>query len=144
MMDKSGTRSVMLKTGRLSSLAPLLWVFVTPGPYSIVLIMLTYISGGLLLPGMDIGAQNTFLNKAPERNRSMYVAIYFCVTSLFGIALANTVGGWLLDNALPNIERMGFSLFGVYFNRYNYLFLITFLLRIFNAFVLLPRMVAKE
>jgi MFS family permease len=143
-LDKKGTRHVLIKCATLSSLAPLLWFFVSPTSpiwLSITLIFITYASGGLLMSGMEIGNQNALMSRSPEKNRSMYIAIYFCVTSLLGIALANTMGGWLLDNPLAGLESLEFSALGVVFNRYNYLFLITFLLRIGVAFLLLPRMI---
>jgi MFS family permease len=142
-LDKKGTRHVLMRCAKLSSFAPLLWLFVAPGWFSVILIFITYASAGLLMSGMEIGNQNAFMSRSPEKNRSMYIAVYFCITSLFGIALANTVGGWLLDNPLMVLEGFGFGAFGVDFNRYNYLFFITFLLRVGIAFGLLPRMVKE-
>jgi len=144
MMDKRGTKHVMLTTGRLSSIMPLLWFFISPGPLSIVLMAISNISGGLLASGMDVASQNAFLNRSPEKNRSMYVAMYFCVTALIGTGLANTIGGWLLDNPLRSLETAGFSMLGVVFNRYNYLFLLTFIMRFMASYLLLPRMVTND
>lgn len=93
---------------------------------------------------MEVCAQTAILNRAPERNRSMYLALYFCFSTLLGNGLANTAGGWLLDNSLRSLENMGFSLLGVTFSRYNYLFLLTFILRVFCAFILLPRMISPD
>jgi len=143
MLDKRGIRHSMQLAGRLSSIAPLLWLFVTPGPMAIVLIIITYISTGLLLPGMDVGAQTAILNRSPDKNRSMYIAVYHFITTLIGNALAHAVGGWLLDNPLMALEKMS-MLAGLTFTRYNYLFLLTFILRMISAYMLLPRMISPD
>jgi hypothetical protein len=71
----------------------------------------------------------------------MYFAIYFCVTTLLGNALANAVGGWLLDFPLLAVEGLKLSLFGMSLNRYNFLFLISFALRVISAYIVLPRLI---
>ena len=142
MIDRHGIRPVILRVGRYTSIVYLLWVFVAPGMLSYVLVIVAYIARGLLFCGMEISGQTAVLNRFPERNRSMYMAIHHCVTTLMGTALANITGGWLLDNPLAALEGMNLSLFGFVLNRYNYLFLLTFILCVISAFVLLPRMVA--
>ena len=142
--DKYGNRPVMILSTCLSSIAPFLWFLIVPGPYAVVPMFFTAISGGLLSVGLDFGAQNVFLLQTPDENRSMFVAIYFSITSLFGIALANMAGGWLLDNALSVLEGMRISFFGLTPNRYNYLFLISVSLRVISSYVLLPRMIEGD
>ena len=140
-LDRRGIRPVVLKAGRYFSLSLLLWFFVTPGVFSYVLIIVAYIAAGLLLSGVNLGSLTAVLNRSPERNRSMYMAIFHCVTTLVGTALANITGGWLLDNPLAALEKANLSLFGVLLSRYNYLFLLTFILCAISAFLLLPRMI---
>ena len=141
MLDRRGMKQVLGRSGKLFSLSLLLWVFVTPGVFSYVLIVLVYMARGLLFAGTDISSQNAILSRSPERNRSMFIAIYHCVTTLFGIALANVTAGWLLDNPLAALEKMNVSIFGVLLSRYNYLFLLTFILCMITIFLLLPKMI---
>jgi MFS family permease len=136
-LDKYGNKPVMVISARLVCIAPVFWIFTFPGSFAIIPIIFAATMGGLLSAGLDFGTQNVFLGQAPEKNRSMYVAIYSCVTSLLGIGLANTTGGWLLDNVFSLLE-------GNVFNRYNYLFLLAFALRALAAFVLLPLMITEE
>ena len=143
-LDKYGNKPVMIISSRLICIAPFIWFFTVPGELSIVPIIIICVSGGFLGAGLDFGAQNIYLNQSPDKNRSMYLAVYSCVTSLIGMGLANTAGGWLLDNALPALEKLNLSFAGIEFNRYNYLFLITSVLRVFAAFVLLPRLIEEE
>ena len=144
LLDKKGLRPVMLNIGRLSSIAPMLWLFVTPGPVAIVLVAITYVSTGLLIPGMELCSNTAILNRSPEQNRSMFLALYHCVNTFIGGALANATAGWLLDNPLSSFERMGYQMFGVSFTRYNYLFFLSFVLRAVCAFILLPRMISQD
>ena len=143
-LDRYGNKPVMMISARCVCVAPFIWFFTTPGPAATVLIVVICMAGGLLSAGLDFGAQNVYLNQAPEKNRTMFLAVYSCVTSLIGIGLANTVGGWLLDHALSLMEGFKFSLFGINFNRYNYLFILTALLRVFATFALLPRLIEEE
>ena len=142
-LDKYGNKPVMIISARMTCFLPFFWFFNVPGsPFPIFIF--SCVAGGLLSPGLDFGAQNVYLGQAPEKNRSMFVAIYSCVTSLFGIGFANAFGGWLLDNPLSRLEDFNFTFFGGGFTRYNYLFVITSLLRIIAAFIMLPRMITEE
>jgi MFS family permease len=137
-LDKFGNKPVMMISARVVCFAPFFWALTFPGPFAVIPIIFSSITVGFLSAGLDFGTQNVFLGQAPEKNRSMYVAIYSCITSLVGIGFANTSGGWLLDNVLAGME--GFLVL----NRYNYLFVISAALRIIAAFVLLPRMISEE
>jgi MFS family permease len=141
LMDSRGYKPIMAITSRISVIAALTWCFVVPGPFSVPLIIVASAVSGLTMAGLDISVQNTLIHGSPEKNRSMYVAAYFCITSLIGAGLSNTAGGWLLDNALPFFETLNLSLFGRELSRYNYLFVISFVMRLICVFVLLPRMV---
>jgi MFS family permease len=138
-LDRYGNKPVMRISACLVCISPFFWIFTVPGPFVIVPIILAAIAGGLFSAGLDFGTQNVFLGQAPEKNRSMFVAIYSCATSLLGIAMANATGGWLLDNVLSRLESGGLT-----FNRYNFLYIIATLLRVFAAFILLPRMITEE
>ena len=143
-LDKYGNKPIMAISARLGCILPFLWVFIVPGHYSYIPIIFASASAGLLVAGLDFGAQNLFLGQAPEKNRSMFVAIYFSITSIIGLGLAGMTGGWLLDNVFAPLEAMGYTLFGIELNRYNYIFGVTAILRAFTAIVLLPRMIKEE
>jgi MFS family permease len=138
-LDKYGNKPVMLISARLVCISPFFWFFTFPGSFAIVPIVLAAVTAGLFSAGLDFGLQNVFLGQAPEKNRSMFVALYSCATSFLGIALANATGGWLLDNALIRLESLG-----LVFNRYNFLYVIATLLRALAAFILLPYMITEE
>jgi MFS family permease len=138
-LDKYGNKPVMMISAGLAGINPIFWIFTFPGSFAVVPIIFSAAAGGLLSAGLDFGLQNVFLGQAPEKNRSMYVAVYSCLTSLIGIGLANTTGGWLLDNVFSIVERAP-----LIFNRYNYLFILAFVLRVSIGYIMLPRMITEE
>ena len=140
-LDAYGSKPVMQLANGILCFAPFLWIITTNNYISVVLIMLIGLMHGMLLPGFDLGVNNIMIGKAPQANRSMYFAMYFMITSIVGIGLANATGGWLLDNVFSITEATRFSLAGVVLTRYSYLFALTALLRCLMVFVALPRMV---
>jgi len=142
-LDSHGNKPVMQVANGILCFAPFLWVFTTNNFISVVLIMIIGLMQGLLLPGFDLGANNIMLGRAPQVNRSMFIAVYFTFTSIIGIGLANATGGWLLDNVFSVFESSQLSLLGVTLTRYSYLFALTAVLRCFMVYFALPRMVTE-
>ncbi len=138
LMDRQGNKKTVFFGMILLSAAPFLWGFTST---SIVPVVIVSIFSGLMICGIDLGFQNLFMGLSPQKNRSMFMALYLTVTSLLGIGLGNATGGWLLDNVLVTLEAQGFSLNGFAFTRYHYLFLLSALLRAVFTFGLFPKMV---
>ena len=140
-LDTHGNKPVMQLANGILCFAPFLWIITTNNAISVVIIMLIGLMHGMLLPGFDLGANNIMLGHAPRVNRSMYIAVYFTITSIIGIGLANATGGWLLDNVFSISEAMEISLVGVVLTRYSYLFGLTAILRCVMVYIALPRLV---
>ena len=99
---------------------------------------------GMLLPAADLAMQNIYLYQAPEKNRSMYYAVYFCVTQMVGVALAYSVGGWLVDNVFLGLsEQLHLSVFGFEINQYQFIFQLSVVLRLVVS-VFLLRMLPED
>ena len=143
-LDTHGNKTTMQVANGILCFAPFLWIFTANNTFSIVLIMLIGLMHGLLLPGFDLGANNIMMGQAPKVNRSMYIAVYFTLTSIIGIGLGNATGGWLLDHVFSVAESARFTLAGVQLTRYNYLFTLTALLRCIMVYIALPKMVTQE
>ena len=138
-LDRYGNKPVMQISAALACISPFFWIFTFPGSNVIVPLIFASALGASMIAGLDLGVQNVFLAQAPDKNRSMYMAMFICVTSLFGMGFGYSFGGWLLDNVLYKIESTGLP-----FNRYNMLFLVSAIVRFISAFIALPRLIQEE
>ena len=136
-IDRYGNRPVLLVAAFLAAVTPLWWLRVDAGMLALIAFANAW-SGGIYC-AVDLTLQNLFMMQAKPTNRSMYFAVYFIFTQLFGFALGSTVGGILLDNALMSVDNANILLAGVAFTRYNALFLVSAVLRFIVVFALLPR-----
>jgi len=145
-IDLYGNKTVMQVANGILCFAPFLWIFTPNNNYIIAVIMVAVIGfmQGCLASGFEIGANNIMLGHAPKVNRSLYIAIYFMTTSMIGIGLANTAGGWLLDNVFSIFENMNFIIAGVKMTRYNYIFALTAILRCLMIYIALPRLIRED
>jgi len=136
LMDRYGNKTVMRVFAVLVSTLPLLWI--PTGPRIIFMVPVVQFLSGMLWPGVDLAVQNIYLNHAPVKNRTMYFAMYFCITQMVGVSLGYTVGGWLLDNVILQFaERVRFTVLGFELNQYQFIFLLSGALRMVTAFLLL-------
>ena len=93
---------------------------------------------GMTMPAMDLSIQNMYIYGAPQKNRSMYLAVYACVTQIAGVALAYGVGGWLVDHVfLPISEQWQLTFCGFAVNQYHMIILLSCALRLIVALALL-------
>jgi MFS family permease len=125
-VDKYGNKPTLYITCTLTALILLLWLFATPENYIPVLIF--NLIGGMIWCGTDITNQNMLITNTPTENRSMYVAIYFAITTIFGNALAYVLGGYFLEH-IENITQH-FVILGRNFNNYELLIIAGILLRL--------------
>ena len=143
-IDSHGNKTIMQVTNGILCVAPFLWIFTTNNSMAVVLIVTIALMQGCLFSGFEISVNNIMLGHAPKVNRSMYIAVYFMVTSMVGIGLANATGGWLLDNFFSVFEKMDLIVFGVKMTRYNYIFAVTAVLRCVMIYIALPRLIQED
>ncbi len=141
-MDRFGNRPVVQTVGIYCMILPLTFLFL--GPRSFLLLPFANILNGMCFPASDLGQQNMYLAAAPARNRSMYVAVFFACTQLMGQALSNFVGGALMDGALARLETVTPVIAGMRFDRYDYIFILSAVLRCICVLGLLPRLRTEQ
>ena len=136
LMDRYGNKTVMRVFAVLVSLLPLLWI--PTGPRIIFMVPIVQFLSGMLWPGVDLSVQNIYLNHAPVKNRTMYFAMYFCITQMIGVSLGYTVGGWLVDNVFLQLsQQWKLTVLGFEFNQYQLIFQLSGMLRMVVALLLL-------
>ncbi len=131
-LDKHGHHWVLLRCGLVLCALPLVWIFATPGSFWPMLIF--SLSIGVFFSGVDLTSVQMLVTVTPQRNRSMYVAMYMVITSMVGVSLANLTAGKLLNM----MGDLTFQLFGIQFDRYKLLFAGACVLRLFIVLLLLP------
>ena len=137
-MDRFGNQPIVQTAGLFCMLQVVTYLFT--GPRSFAILPFVHVLSGMAWPASDLGQQNMYLAKAPDQNRSMYVAVFFASTQLFGTALSNFAGGVLMNGPLIALERLRLRLFGFTMLRYHYIFIISSVLRIICVLGLLPHL----
>ena len=136
-IDRYGNKPVMRFVGAICMFLSGLWLFMQPG--SVGMVIFFHFMTGLFWISIDLGQQNLYLALSPQKNRSVYIAVFSALANLCGIALGNTLGGALVQGPFTAMAATGFSLAGIVLNKYHYIFLFSTILRIIVMLTLLPR-----
>lgn len=138
LADKYGNKPVSKLCSTIASILPILWIFATPQNYLILLIMNFF--AGLSWPGLDMANLNLSVWLAPEKNRSIYVAVYSLVTATVGIAAAYICGGAFMEYTKSAIDSMAIPFVaGQKLSSFHLLFITSGVIRLFATHFLLPR-----
>ncbi len=135
-MDRYGNQPVVQTAGLYCMLLPLTYLFT--GPRSFLMLPFAHVLSGMAWPASDLGQQNMYMAKAPDRNRSMYIAVFFASTQLFGTAFSNFIGGLLMSGPALALQELHLSFAGFSLSRFDYLFILSGLLRTACVLLLLP------
>ena len=135
-IDRYGNKPVMQLSTLLLAFVPMLWLFT--GPRRIFMVPVAEFYSGIIWAAVNLTVQNTYLYQAPEKNRSMYFAVYFCISQMIGVSLSYAVGGWLVDNVFLSLSQaLRITLLGFEMNQYHYIFALSGVLRVFVSLGLL-------
>ncbi|MBI4977080.1 MAG: MFS transporter [Spirochaetes bacterium] len=124
LIDRYGSRPVLVLCTALKPLAPLIFFFITKET-AFWGLSIFFIADNMLNVGQQLSTNGFMLRMAPRENRGMFAA---AIASLPGLAggLSAIVGGVLLQLW----EGHDIGLFGHTWNNYQYLFLLSTVLRI--------------
>ena len=134
LLDSHGYRWVLLRCGLVGSLTPLVWLFAAPGQFWPLLVF--SLLNGMFVCGVDVTSVQMLVTVTPQRNRSIFIALYMVLTSVLGTSLGYLCGGALLDW----MGDLRFPLAGLVIDRYKVLFTGAGFLRLVVILVLLPLM----
>lgn len=132
LLDLHGNRWVLYRGTIITAIIPIVWIFATQGN-AWVLLIFSIINGGMFC-GINLTSQRMLISSTPDKNRSLYVAIYFIFTSLFGAALGFVVGGAVLNaigEATLNLGRL-------IIDRYMFVFIGAGILRLIASLIFIP------
>ncbi|MCX7845608.1 MAG: MFS transporter [Dictyoglomaceae bacterium] len=132
IIDKFGNKPVLLISTTVISFLPFLWCLTTPDNWLFIIILIQILAG-MFWPGVDLGYNNLALNLSPDENRSFYIAVLNLFVSSFGIALAYILGGFIVENIAPLLNRYFKNYFNISFVEYQYIFILSAILRFISS-----------
>ena len=137
LIDRYGNKPVLQMATMCIVLSPLPWLFATHSTAYIV--VFSNMISGATWPVVDICQQNLYLLQSPRTHRSMYIAVFFACINLFGVALANAVGGYLMQTPFAYLSAHYPVVLGLDFTKMHWMIFATILLRIIVLIIFLPR-----
>lgn len=137
LIDRYGNKPVLQMATLCIVFSPIPWLFATQN--TAFLIIISNVISGATWPVVDICQQNLYLLQSPRTHRSMYIAVFFACINLFGIALANAVGGYLMQTPFAYLTSRYPVVLGLAFTKMHWMIFATLLLRSLVLILFLPR-----
>ena len=131
LLDHFGSKPVLWCTCIVAALTPLFFLFSTQG--SIWPTLLHNLIGAAFWSGANLAATSLQLSSSPDEQRPSYVAVFSCITSLFGSFLGILTGGAILEGIHDSA-----TLRSIIVDRYQFIIVIAVLLRVVSVFTLIP------
>jgi len=131
MIDRFGCRNVMLIACTVASLTPLFYLLSSPG--NIWPTLLHNVVGALFWSGANLTCSNMQLSCSPNDTRPTHIALFSCITALFGGTLGSLAGGALLE-----AWHAG-QVFTGAIDRYQALFILSVVMRFGLTLLFVPR-----
>ncbi len=127
-----GSKNVFIIAGIGSSAVTLFYLF--SSPHNIWPVFLRNLIGAWFWSGANVAATNEQLMLSPEETRPTYIAVFSCMTALFGASFGSLASGFALDL----IKSTGW--FTGWFDPYKALFVLAVVLRAAVLATFLPRL----
>lgn len=137
LIDRYGNKPVLQMVAIIVTVSPMPWFFATPA--TTIFVLMSNVMGGSSWPVSDVCQQNLYLAHSPQVHRSMYIAVFLACINLFGVALGNAAGGWMMQTPLATLADAHHTFLGMAMTNTRYLFLISVLFRLLVMLVFLPR-----
>lgn len=137
LIDRYGNKPVLQIATICIVFSPLPWLFATHS--SIYFVLISNIISGATWPVIDICQQNLYLLQSPRTHRSMYIAVFFACINLFGIALSNAIGGYLMQTPFAYLAAHVPVVLGLVFSKMHWMILTSVILRVLVLIIFLPK-----
>ncbi|HPF88325.1 MAG TPA: MFS transporter [Candidatus Limiplasma sp.] len=137
LIDRYGNKPVLTMAAMFIVISPIPWLFATHDTAYFVII--SNVISGATWPVIDICQQNLYLSQSPKLHRSMYIAVFFACINLFGIALANAVGGYLMQTPFAYLTASHPVVLGLTMTKMHWMIIASILCRVTVLIVFLPR-----
>jgi hypothetical protein len=135
LSDKFGRKPFVNICAAYVIITPLVWIFVNPGNYMVLLLLLYFISG-IFWAGLNINIFTLLMGLVPDEGKSKYFAGFYITVGLSG-AVAPVIGGILMEL----VGSVNLGLFVL--TNFQLILVLAFLLRC-GAYVLLLKVREPE
>ncbi|MCL2056363.1 MAG: MFS transporter [Oscillospiraceae bacterium] len=135
VMDRYGSKPVLMISCFMGCLTPAILLFASPGVA--VVFLLFNVIGATFWSAFNLAAVNMSMSCSPTDRRAAYIALFSCVTNLFGAFFGVLLGGAVLEwlpILLPPISTGGLP------DQYKIVFILSIILRLLAVFLLIPKL----
>lgn len=137
LVDRYGSKPVLQMAAICIVFSPLPWLFAKSSTAYIIII--SNVISGMTWPAIDICQQNLYLSQSPRTHRSMYIAVFFAAINLFGVALPNAFGGFLMQTPFAYLSEQFPVILGLEFTKMHWMIITSVILRAIVLLIFLPR-----
>lgn len=136
-IDRYGNKPLLQIATICIVISPIPWLFATHN--TMYFVVVSNLISGATWPVIDICQQNLYLSQSPRTHRSMYIAVFFACINLFGIALANAIGGYLMQTPFASLAQSVPVVLGITFTKMHWMIITSIILRALVLIIFLPR-----
>ena len=133
LLDHFGSKPVLFTSCTVAALTPLFFLTSTHG--SIWPTLLHNLIGAAFWCGANLAATSLQLSSSPDDQRPSYIALFSCITSLFGSFLGILTGGAMLEGIHSSATISAFLP-----DRYKVMIALSVFLRIGAVLILVPKL----
>lgn len=108
LVDKYGSRPILLLCCAPLAISFFLWIFNTPGRYFMVPVI--HIIGGIVSAGMAVALQNLIMDFSSRQHNAAYLTVYQIVTGIIGFAAPLLGSAVVLLCRAWNLKVLGYSI----------------------------------
>jgi len=135
-IDQYGSKPVLLIACSLQAINPLVLLFSQPGFF--LPFLLLHLIGAAFWSAANLACFNMQMSCSPDEGRPTYIAIFSCVTSLFGAFLGVFLGGAFLEWLPEFLHQANITFRGHPPDRYKIAFVTSVILRLITVIVFIP------
>ncbi len=144
LSDKHGMKPVIRICCCFVAILPILWCFATPSNYLIVM-TIAFLLNGLFQQGIMLIMNNFSIWLAPEKNRSMYLANFALLSTVFS-GFSYIAAGTFMENSKGLISKINNAFFDgqQIISNFHVLFAISSILMACSIVFILPMVNERE
>lgn len=98
--DRHGNRAVLLATGSLLPILPILWVFST----NYIVLLFAQITCGAAWSGFNLAASNFIYDSVPQTRRARALSYYSVLNGTFSVIGGMLIGAWIAEHAPSSFD----------------------------------------